>query len=88
MLNGVLKSWMIKKSSNPVNSEIMREGAFHLNLLGGMGMYHRNAQIRRNRNRFTFLTKTQSANEIFKPIENAPLSVGSFLYVLNPYMLS
>jgi hypothetical protein len=49
----------------------MRESDFKLNLLGGIGMYHRKAQIRRNRNRFKVFSNGLSHDQIFKSIENA-----------------
>jgi len=42
----------MKKRNKPIRSETMRESDFQLNLLGGIGIYHKKAQTSRNRNRF------------------------------------
>jgi hypothetical protein len=57
MLKGVSRSWIMKKRNKPSSSELMRESDFKVNFFGGIGMYHRKAQTRRNRNRFKAFTK-------------------------------
>jgi hypothetical protein len=42
----------MKKKNKPMRSETMRGGDFQTNLFGGIGIYHRKAQIRRNTNKF------------------------------------
>jgi len=60
----------MKKRNKPSKSETVRESDLQLNLLGGIGMYHRKAQIRRNGNRFKAFTDAPNlTNRIFKSIE-------------------
>jgi hypothetical protein len=42
----------MKKKNKPIRSETMRGSDFQLNFLGGIGIYHKKAHIRRNRNKF------------------------------------
>lgn len=56
MLRGGRINWIMKKRNKPTRSEIIREGFFHPDFFGGIGMYHTKAHIKKNIKKFKLLT--------------------------------
>lgn len=56
MLRGGRINCITKKRNNPTRSEIMREGFFHPDFLGGIGMYHTKAHIKKKIKKFKLVS--------------------------------
>jgi hypothetical protein len=73
--------------NKPKKSDTNRARDFQLNFLGGIGMYHKNAHIRRNKNKFNFSSpQLKFRILIFKLIESANYPFNGSNFKLNPYM--